>query len=113
MTNPAVPLEIDVQTLKALQDQGSPLFLLDCREVDEWNVARIAGAVLIPMGEIPGRLAELRSHQQEHVVVHCHHGGRSLQVTRWLRQQGFTNVQNLRGGIDAWSQWVDTSVPRY
>jgi rhodanese-related sulfurtransferase len=58
-------------------------------------------------------LHELESHRNRHIVVLCHVGGRSLRVTRWLRQQGFTQAQNLSGGIDQWSQEIDPSVPRY
>ena len=75
--------------------------------------ANIAGSTFIPMGELQARLAELEPHKQDHIVVHCHHGGRSLRVTHFLRQQGFTQVQNMSGGIDAWSVQVDASVPRY
>ena len=65
------------------------------------------------MREIPSRVGELGGKEAGRVVVHCHPGGRSLRVTQYLRQQGFTQVQNMAGGIDAWSQQVDSSVPRY
>lgn len=72
----------------------------------------IEGSRLIPMGDVPSS-----AHQQldpdSHIVVYCHHGARSLSVVMWLREQGFANAQSLRGGIDAWSQQVDPSVPRY
>jgi rhodanese-related sulfurtransferase len=114
MTNPpTVPLEIDVLSVKQMLDRGEKFVLLDCREADEVATARIEGAVHIPMREIPGRLAELEAARQGRVVVHCHHGGRSLRVTHFLRQQGFSEAQNMTGGIDAWSQQVDGSVPRY
>jgi rhodanese-related sulfurtransferase len=66
----------------------------------------------IPMREIPSRLSELGA-KEGHIVVHCHHGGRSLRVTQFLRQQGFEQAQNMAGGIDAWSVEVDAAVPRY
>src|SRR5262245_46143172 len=94
-------------------DGGERFVLLDCRETSEVATARIAGSQHIPMREIPSRLAELEPHKSGRIVVHCHHGGRSLRVTQYLRQQGFDQVQNLAGGIDAWSLQIDPSVPRY
>jgi rhodanese-related sulfurtransferase len=110
---PELPLNIDVNAVKQLRDSGAPLVLLDVRDPDEYATAKIDGATLIPMGELQARLGELEPHKQDHIVVHCHHGGRSMRVTQFLRQQGFTQVQNLDGGIDAWSLQVDSSVPRY
>lgn len=110
---PDLPLNIDVTTAKQLRDSGEPFLLLDVRTPDEYAAARIEGATLIPMGELQARLSELEPHKQDHIVVHCHHGGRSMRVTQFLRQQGFAQVQNLDGGIDAWSLQVDPSVPRY
>ncbi|WP_254507078.1 rhodanese-like domain-containing protein [Anatilimnocola floriformis] len=107
-----LPIEIDVTSVKELLDAGSDFLLLDCRQPGEYQTANIAGATLIPMREIPSKLAELGT-QDKHIVVHCHHGGRSLQVTHFLRNQGFANVQNMSGGIDAWSQIIDPTVPRY
>lgn len=114
MTNPAdLPIDIDVQTVKQLLGQPDSFLLLDCREPAEYETARIEGSQLIPMRDIPQRVKELEPYRQGRIVVHCHHGGRSLRVTNWLRQQGFTNVQNMAGGIDAWSQEIDPAVPRY
>lgn len=90
-----------------------PPLLLDCREPDEHAIARIEEARLIPMREIPERLAELEPWRTRPIVVHCHHGVRSLRVVQWLRQQGFEKAQSMRGGIDAWSLEVDPTVPRY
>jgi len=105
-------LDIDVRTIKQMLDQGEKFVLLDCREPGEVATARIAGTVHIPMRDIPGRLAEL-PQKNERLIVHCHHGGRSLRVTQFLRQQGFDQAQNMAGGIDAWSQEIDPTVPRY
>lgn len=114
MTSPALlPVEIDILSVKQMLDRGEKFMLLDCREPDEVATARIAGSTHIPMREIAGRVAELESGREGRIVVHCHHGGRSLRVTQFLRQQGFTQVQNMTGGIDAWSQQIDSSVPRY
>jgi rhodanese-related sulfurtransferase len=86
--------------------------IIDVREPWEFSTAHIEGSVPIPMREVPSR-----AHQEldlaERIVVVCHHGVRSMHVTVWLRDQGFQNVQSLRGGIDAWSVEVDPAVPRY
>jgi len=110
---PELPLEIDVSAVKQLRDSGEQFLLLDVRNPDEYATAKIEGATLIPMGELQARLSELEPHKQDHVVVHCHHGGRSMRVTQFLRQQGFSQVQNMDGGIDAWSSQVDSSAPRF
>ena len=110
---PDLPIEIDVASVKQMLDRGEKFVLLDCREPAEVATARIAGSTHIPMREIPSRLAELGGDQAGRVVVHCHHGGRSLRVTQFLRQQGFTQAQNMSGGIDDWSLKVDSMVPRY
>ena len=107
------PIDIDVQAVHELSKSSSPFLLLDCRQPDEHAFAHIEGAKLLPMNEIPTRLDELAPHRDGLIVVHCHHGGRSLRVTHWLRSQGFKNVRNMLGGIDAWSQQIDASVPRY
>ncbi len=110
---PEPPLEISCQAVKAKLDARDDFLLLDCREADEYAVARIEGARLVPMSEIQARQSELAAERDRQVVVHCHHGGRSLQVVRWLRQQGFAEAQSMAGGIDRWSQEIDPAVPRY
>lgn len=109
----SLPREISVQQVKQLQEQGDDLLLLDCRETDEYDLVRIAGATLMPMSEIAGRVSELQPHRERRIVVHCHHGMRSLQVTDWLRRQDFPHVQSMAGGIDAWSVEIDPQLPRY
>jgi rhodanese-related sulfurtransferase len=109
----SLPFELDCQTVAAKLAAGDALLLLDCREPDEHALACIAGARLLPMSEIASRLDELGPDRDIAIAVHCHHGGRSLKVARWLREQGFTNAQSMAGGIDAWSQTIDPSVPRY
>ncbi|HEV3011075.1 MAG TPA: rhodanese-like domain-containing protein [Burkholderiales bacterium] len=85
--------------------------LLDVREPWEWQAARIEGSQHIPMREVPARLGEIdRGHE---VVAICHHGGRSQQVAMFLEKNGFANVHNLVGGVDAWSRTVDPAVPLY
>jgi rhodanese-related sulfurtransferase len=85
--------------------------LLDVREAWEHERARIAGSQLLPMGQIPARFAELDPARD--IVAICHHGSRSQQVAMFLERNGFANVHNLSGGMDAWSMTVDPSVPRY
>jgi rhodanese-related sulfurtransferase len=113
MATEPYPIEIDVAAVQQLRAQSEPFTLLDCREPSEHQTARIEGSTLIPMRDIPGRLGELEPLKDQRIVVHCHHGGRSMRVTQWLREQGFPNVQNMTGGIDAWSQQIDPKVPRY
>jgi len=85
--------------------------LLDVREPWEFERARIAGAQLVPMREVPGRLDEI--DQGKPVVAICHHGGRSMQIALFLEKAGYNNVHNLVGGVDAWSRMVDPAVPLY
>ena len=86
--------------------------LIDVREPWEFATAHIAGGVPIPMGDVPSR-AHQELDPEERLVVVCHHGVRSMNVTVWLRNQGFEQAQSLRGGIDAWSVEVDPKVVRY
>ncbi|MBA3915072.1 MAG: sulfurtransferase [Acidobacteriales bacterium] len=104
--------EISIADVKQQLDRADSFTLIDVREPWENRAASIAGAKLIPMGDIP-----TRAHQEldpdDHIVVFCHHGVRSLNVVNWLRQQGFENAQSMRGGIDAWSREIDPKVPTY
>lgn len=109
----SLPIEVDCRTVKALQDAGEPFLLLDCRREDEHAVAAIVGATLIPMDQLAARSSELDAYRGERVIVHCHHGGRSLRVANWLRQQGFDQAQSMAGGIDAWAEQIDPEVARY
>lgn len=104
--------EINPEEVKVKLDGQESFTLLDVRELWEFETSRIEGAKLIPMGDVPSR-AHQELNPEEHVVVICHHGVRSMNVTVWLRQQGFENAQSMRGGIDAWSRQVDGKVPRY
>jgi molybdopterin/thiamine biosynthesis adenylyltransferase/rhodanese-related sulfurtransferase/molybdopterin converting factor small subunit len=107
---PGVP-EIDVEALQALVQGSDPPFLLDVREPGEWAINRLPGAALIPLGELPNRVTELARARE--VVVYCKTGHRSGEATRFLLDLGFTNVRNLAGGIDAWVDRIDPSLPRY
>jgi len=108
-----LPLETTCQDVAAAQAAGDDFLLLDCREPDEHALVRIAGAVLLPLGELPERLSELEPQRGRRIVVHCHHGGRSLRAAKWLRANGFSQAQSLAGGIDAWAEQIDPSLPRY
>lgn len=101
-----------VEELKTKMDQGDKLRLIDVREQREYNVAHIEGSELKPLGQIMQWSLELPD-KTEQIVIHCHHGGRSARACQLLSQQGFTNVSNLEGGIDAWSLRIDPSVSRY
>ena len=104
-------LEIAPSELKQTLDRGEKVLLIDVREPWEFDLSRIEGAKLIPMGSIPANLQSLDS--EEPVVCYCHHGMRSLDVVVWLRAQGVENARSLAGGIDRWSLEVDSAVPRY
>jgi len=104
-------LEIAPAELKQILDGGDKLQLIDVREPWEFDLSRIGGAKLVPMGSIPANLQALDSGDP--VVCYCHHGVRSLDVTVWLRAQGVENVRSLAGGIDRWSLEVDSKIPRY
>jgi sulfur-carrier protein adenylyltransferase/sulfurtransferase len=113
---PGLPpeLETTVEDLKARVDRGEHLFILDVREPNEYQICRIAGSTLIPLGELPKRLAEVPSGPgAPDVVVHCKMGGRSAKAVRQLVDQGFTNVKNLKGGILAWIDRVDPTQAKY
>ena len=95
------------------RERGERFLLLDVREPEEYRTAHIEGAQLIPLGELEQRIAELSPWRTAPVVVHCHTGVRSARAVRQLRAQGFRDVANLDGGIDAWSLTVDPRVARY
>lgn len=104
--------EITPEEVKDKLAAGDAFTLLDVREPWEIETAKIDSAKLIPMGDVPSR-ANQELDPDDHIVVLCHRGVRSMSVTVWLRQQGFENVQSMRGGIDAWSRRVDPKVPVY
>lgn len=110
-----IPLEITaIETRRILQEaHPGECLLLDCRTPEEHATARIPGSLLIPMQELSQRLSEIDAWRARRIVVHCHHGIRSLRVTHWLRARGYGNVSSLQGGIEAWSLEVDPDVPRY
>jgi rhodanese-related sulfurtransferase len=104
--------EITPEEVKKKIDSRESFSLIDVREPWEFEKAWIDGAVLIPMGDVPSR-AHQELDPEDHIVVICHHGVRSMNVTAWLRRQGFEKAQSMRGGIDAWARSVDSQVPTY
>jgi sulfur-carrier protein adenylyltransferase/sulfurtransferase len=102
---------IDVTEVKAKLDRGDAFTLIDVREPYEYQIARIPGAKLIPLGDLPKRFNELDPEQE--LVAHCRSGARSQKAVDLLKQNGFRNVRNMTGGILAWSDKVDPSVPKY
>ena len=95
-----------------LAPESLPLpFLLDVREPHEFDICRIAGATLMPMHQVPERLAELPADTP--IVCICHHGGRSMQVAMFLASRGYENVINLTGGVHRWAQDVDPAMATY
>jgi len=103
--------EITPVELKHMMDEGRDFRLVDVREPHEFDICRIPGSVLIPLGDVPARMNELDSAQE--IVVHCRSGARSARAVEFLRQAGFARIHNLKGGILAWSDQVDSSVPKY
>jgi rhodanese-related sulfurtransferase len=103
--------EITPEKVATLKNE-TELILLDVREPWEYDAAHIEGSLLMPMGDVPSRAFQ-ELNPDDRIIVICHHGVRSLNVTVWLRNQGFESVQSLSGGINAWSERIDSSVPCY
>ncbi len=103
--------EITVQELKQRLDRREQLFVLDVRNPEEYQICRLPGTVLIPLPQLPQRFGELDKNRE--IVVHCKSGMRSMKAIQFLRTHGFTKLKNLKGGIVAWSEQVDPSVPKY
>lgn len=111
--NPAEnPDEVDVKELKRVLDNPAlGIKVIDVRDPDEYEIAHIKGVPLIPLGELPQRFTELDPNQQYY--IHCKAGGRSLKALNFLREQGFKYLKSVKGGIGAWSDEIDSSVPKY
>jgi len=95
------------------RESGESLVMLDVREAEELEKAHLDDTIWIPVGELEARMDELAAVKDDPIVVFCHHGGRSERAVRLLRERGFSRVENLDGGIEAWSLTVDPTVPRY
>ena len=105
--------EVSAADVKAARDRGDEFLLLDVRQPEEYQTAKIDGSTLIPLAELESRVEELADWRERRVVIHCHHGGRSAAACQVLGAHGFRDVANLAGGIEAWSLTVDPDVPRY
>jgi sulfur-carrier protein adenylyltransferase/sulfurtransferase len=111
MTPPTeIGFEISPEEVKQRQDQGEDLLILDVREPHEYSIVNL-GATLIPLSDLPRNLSQLDKERE--IVVHCHHGGRSAQAVKFMRENGFLKARNLAGGIDLWARTVDPRLPRY
>jgi adenylyltransferase/sulfurtransferase len=104
--------QMTVEQLKAEIDAGRRPFILDVREPHEYQIVNL-GAPLIPLGQLAGRTAEIPVGKDEEIVVHCRSGARSQNASLELKAAGFTNVKNLAGGILAWADRIDPSLPKY
>ena len=106
-------LEITPAEFKRQWDEGKKPVLIDVREADEWAICNLQayGAKLVPMSEVPNRLAEFDPGQE--IVVHCRSGGRSAKVQQFMLAQGYSRVVNMIGGTLRWSDEVDPTMPKY
>lgn len=103
--------EITVQQLKQWMDDKKKIVLLDVREPNEYEIAKLPGSRLVPLGNLPARVSELDSADE--IVLYCKMGGRSARALSVLNRFGFRKLYNLEGGIDAWAEEIDTNMPRY
>ncbi len=108
-----LPWEIDCKSVKQKLDAKEEFLFLDCREKNEHELVNITAATLVPMNELPSRVAEIEAYKAKPVVVHCHHGGRSMRVAQWLRQNGFTQAQSMAGGIHQWADDIEPGMKKY
>ncbi len=108
-----ISIEIDCRNASEKLAAGADFLLLDCREPSEYECVHLSGATLIPMNDLPARIAELEPHREKEIIVYCHLGMRSLRVATWLRGQGFAQARSITGGIDQWAQEIDPALARY
>lgn len=113
MAQTDLQLEITVDDVKCMLDDAEDFLLLDVREPEEHAMVHIEEARLLPLGELPRSLAQLRPHANRAIVVYCHMGGRSLQAAEFLRRSGFPNACSMAGGIEEWAVRIDPTKPRY
>lgn len=104
--------EITVQQLNRKKLNDESFFLLDVREPFEYQISNIEGT-LIPLDQLSGRLDEIEDKKDEEVIVMCRSGSRSAKATKLLQEKGFSNVKNLKGGVNEWAREIDSSLPVY
>lgn len=104
---------ISTAEVRELVARDAAVRLIDCRESDEWDYCRLAGAELIPLSTFEVSAEAQLPNREATVIIYCHHGVRSAYAANFLAQRGYANVLNLAGGIDAWSREVDPTVARY
>jgi adenylyltransferase/sulfurtransferase len=102
---------ITATELKEMQDRGEDFLLVDVREPAEWEIVRIPGAVLIPKGDLPGKLSELP--QDKPIVAYCKTGVRSAEALALLKNAGFADAKHVQGGVTAWATQVEKGLPVY
>jgi len=105
--------EITPREVARMLEEGEDFVFIDCRTPEEHEKARIEGAMLVPLQELSVRIGELRQYDDRLIVVHCHKGSRSMNMTAVLRELGFEQVRSMAGGIHRWSEEVDPRVPKY
>lgn len=105
--------EVTPRQVQAMRDKGESFVLVDCRTPAEYEVACIEGAELVPLRDMANRTDHLEEWSDRKMIIHCHHGMRSLQMTAMLREQGFGDVWSMAGGIDLWAQDIDKDMKRY
>jgi len=103
--------EITVEEFREKKESNGEILLIDVREPHEYEICKIEGSKLIPLGDIKDKAEELNPEAE--IVVHCHHGGRSMKAATILKEKGFKNVLNLKGGIDEWAEKFDPEMARY
>jgi adenylyltransferase/sulfurtransferase len=96
---------------QALDDPKLGIKVIDVREPDEYQIARVQGVALIPLSLLPQRFAELDPNQ--HIYIHCKSGARSMKALEFLREQGYKYLKSVKGGINAWADEIDHNVPKY
>ena len=113
--NAATPIEISPTDVSYLLGRpGERTFrIIDCREDDEWQICKLPDSQLVPLSRFGEMAPQVFTNTQEHLIIYCHHGMRSLRAAQWLREHGFAHTQSMRGGIDAWADLVDPETPRY
>lgn len=112
--NPPLPLEITWEELRDARASETKPRIIDCREADEWEICHLDDVQLVPLSQFAELApARLGTNHDQWIVVYCHHGVRSMRATQWLRHQGYTRTQSLRGGIDLWADCVDPGMRKY